>query len=67
MTQHACHIVAGITVTASFLSPRLSLYSLTDRGIDSFEPFVLLMHRMHSFLQLCIGITTLGFGLVFVA
>jgi hypothetical protein len=65
MTQHACHIVAGITVTASFLSLRLSLYSLADSGFDSFEPLVLLMHRMHSFLELCIGITTLGFGLVF--
>lgn len=48
-----------------FISIRLSLYSLADSGFDSFEPLVLLMHRMHSFLELCIGITTLGFGMVF--
>lgn len=53
-----------ITVTASFLLLRVSLYSLADTGFDSFEPFVHLMHRMHSFLGSCIGIiTTLGFGL----
>lgn len=62
---HACHIIAGITVTASFPSSRLSLYSLADNDFDSFESFVYLLHRMHSFLGLCIDITTLGFGFVF--
>lgn len=62
---HACHITAGITVTSSFSSSRTSLYSLADNDFDGFESFFYLLHRMHSFLGLCIGITTLGFGFVF--
>jgi len=47
--NHACHITAGITVTASFLLSRISLYSLADDGFDRFESSV---YQLHSYAQL---------------